>query len=164
MPRWRDIKQGRVSKKEKKEKKKDDNIFLYASLFDRIKAFLTDTFMILMPIMYIIIYLGFGTLQKAGQNKALVWLLIFLFLGIIVCFLYSKKGQTPGLKAYQLKIIDLKTKQNPSFFKAFLRFFIFSVEFITILPLFFALITKNKQGIHDILTNTAIIYEKSFKN
>jgi len=55
--RFRDIKQGKGIKKPKEEKKHSPYWYPYAKASSKIKAFLTDTFMLTMPIMYAVIYL-----------------------------------------------------------------------------------------------------------
>jgi capsule polysaccharide export protein KpsE/RkpR len=59
MAKWRDVKQNRNQKKtieSIKNSSKDD----LASIPSRLKAFLTDTFLITTPIFYIVIYLIMG--------------------------------------------------------------------------------------------------------
>jgi hypothetical protein len=56
--RWRNIKQNKVSKKKPKKDKKD--LINYASHGDKIKAFITDSFLLAMPIFYFVIYLVMG--------------------------------------------------------------------------------------------------------
>ena len=114
MARWRDTKQGKITTKDKNFAKKNSSLQLpFASNIEKLKAFLTDSFMILMPIMYIVIYLGFGNLQNVAEHRAETWGYILSILGIIVVAFYVIKGQTPGLKAYSLKVIDIQTKKKP---------------------------------------------------
>ena len=128
MARWRDTKQGKTPKEKKKKTKpqKRDKLNLpFASNIEKAKAFLTDTFMIMMPVMYIVIYLGFGDLKTVGEHKLLSWGIILGVAGLIVTLFYTIKGQTPGLKAYELKVIDIQTKEKPSIVSSFLRFIFF---------------------------------------
>jgi len=162
MARWRDTKQGKAPKPKKKKNKpqeKDKLSLPFARNIDKAKAFLTDTFMIMMPVMYIVIYLGFGSLQKAGENKLLSWGVILGIVGLIVTLLYSIKGQTPGLKAYNLKVVDIQTKQKPSFISAVLRYIFFTINFFTVLGLSYSFFRKDKRGVHDLLSGTAIVYD-----
>ena len=54
--RFRDIKQGKIQEKTPKVKSLQENDN-YASVGLKIKAFLTDAFMLLMPVMYVVFYL-----------------------------------------------------------------------------------------------------------
>ena len=112
MARWRDTKQGK-SPKPKPEKNRPKITHNYSNTPDKVKAFLTDTFMITMPIMYIVIYLVMGSLENAGADKLTSWGYILITLGVVVVGFYTISGQTPGLKAYNLKVIDINTKQKP---------------------------------------------------
>lgn len=158
MARWRDTKQGRTPKKTKtaKQNKKIDTN-QYASILDKTKAFLTDTFMLTMPVMYIVIYLVMGSLKDAGADKLTSWGYILIALGIVVVSFYTISGQTPGLKAYNLKVIDINTKQKPSFILALLRYFFFTIVIFSGIGLLFSFFRKDKRGIHDLLSGTAIV-------
>ena len=157
MARWRDTKQGRTPKPQKTSKKSTKHKLHYAGVLEKIKAFLTDTFMLAMPVMYIVIYLVMGSLKDAGANKATSWGYILIALGIIVVSFYVKSGQTPGLKAYNLKVVDINTKQKPSFLLAFLRYFFFTIVASTVFGLFYSFFRKDKRGVHDLLSGTAVV-------
>jgi len=146
-----------VSKKNEQVKK--GNTPKYATIASRIKAFIVDMFMIMMPIMYITTYIIMnGKNDFQGSVKAR-WVTTLVF-GIIIILFWIIKGQTPGFKAYGIKLIDNKTKQSISLFKAIARYLIFlicaSTIFLALLPLF----RKDKKTIQDILTKTTVI-EKS---
>ncbi len=157
MARWRDTKQGKAPNPQKTSKKSTKHKLHYAGVLEKIKAFLTDTFMLAMPVMYIVIYLVMGSLKDAGANKATSWGYILIALGIIVVSFYVKSGQTPGLKAYNLKVVDINTKQKPSFLLAFLRYFFFTIVASTVFGLFYSFFRKDKRGVHDLLSGTAVV-------
>ena len=163
MARWRDTKQGKPPKEKKKKstskKASEQNKLPFAYNIDKAKAFLTDSFMILMPVMYIIIYLGFGSLQNVAQHRGATWAAILGVLGLIVVLLYTIKGQTPGLKAYNLKVIDIQTKKKPSFISSILRYVFFTINFFSIFGLAYSLFRKDRRGLHDLLSGTAIVYD-----
>ena len=162
MSRWRDIKQGKQSptKKTKTIKEKNyENNFQYASILDRLKAFLTDTFMLMMPIMYLIIYIVMGSLKDAGNQKIITWSYILIILGIVVISFYTISGQTPGLKAYNLKVIDIQTGKKPNIILSFLRYLLFNITFFTFIGLFLPLFRKDKRALYDLLSGTAIVKE-----
>ncbi len=163
MARWRDTKQGKTPKPIKTSTKSTKNKLHYARIADKIKAFLTDTFMLAMPVMYVVIYLIMGSLKDAGANKATSWGYILIALGIIVVGFYVKSGQTPGLKAYNLKVVDINTKQKPSIILAVLRYFFFTIIAFSVFGLFYSFFRKDRRGIHDLLSGTAIVYDNTQK-
>ena len=156
--RWRDVKQNRVPKTPSTDKEADRGPrYHYASLLDRMKAFITDSFLISMPIFYIVIYLVMNGREGFAQNMLLGWSYILVPLCIVVVLFYFISGQTPGLKAYDLKVIDVQSGENPSLLLGFLRFFFFNLVFFTFIGLFVPLFRKDRRGIHDLLSGTAVI-------
>jgi uncharacterized RDD family membrane protein YckC len=135
--RWRDVKQKRVAPARKESEKPH---YPYASLRSRFKAFITDTFLISMPIFYIVIYLVMGSREGFAQNMLLGWAYILFPLCCIIVTFYFVSGQTPGLKAYDLKLIDVQTGEKPGFLLGVLRFLYFNVLLFTlvglVIPLF----------------------------
>ena len=96
MAKWRDVKQNRIqeTKVETINKSSRDEL---ASLPSRLKAFLTDTFLITTPILYIVIYLVMGSGEEFSQNRSLGWGIIFTVHALIILIFWLKNGQTPGL-------------------------------------------------------------------
>lgn len=159
MSRWRDIKQGNVKKEEIPEIEVDDSL-KSAPIGSRIKAFIVDMFMIMMPIMYITTYLIMeGKDDFQGSDEAR-WITAGVF-GLIVILFWIAKGQTPGYKAYSIKLIDNDTEEKVSLFKAILRYFIFLISATTIVLSFIPFFRKDKKTIQDLLTKTTVIQEKS---
>ena len=155
--RWRDVKQKRVTTTKEENKKEILPKHSYASLSDRFKAFVTDSFLISMPIFYIVIYLVMNGREGFRENMLLGWGFILVPLAIIIILFYFISGQTPGLKAYDLKIIDNQTGKKPSLALAILRFLYFNVVLFTFFGLFFPFFRKDRRGIHDLLSGTSIV-------
>jgi uncharacterized RDD family membrane protein YckC len=152
--RWRDVKQGKIKRKQEVDKTPKIN---YATNIVKFKAFITDAFLLSMPIIYVVMYLVFGGREGFRDHMLLGWIYFLLPLGIIVALFQSLKGQTPGMKAYDLKIIDLKSESIPTFVQAFWRFLVFNLAFFSLLLLLVGVFRKDKRGIWDILSNTAEI-------
>jgi len=151
--RWRDIKQGKTQKKETKKPK-----LQYASIPDRLKAFLTDTFMITMPIMYIVIYLVMGSREGFREHMGEGWLFILIPHFFIVTLLWIFKGQTPGLKAYNLQVIkwnDPTKKIN--FLQAIIRYLAMPISIISIVGLLIAFFRQDRATLHDLLSLSRLI-------
>ena len=157
MMRWRDVKQNRIPQKEQKKPSIQPQ-HNYASLLDRFKAFITDSFLISMPIFYIVIYLIMNGREGFRDNMLIGWAYILIPLAIIVILFYFISGQTPGLKAYNMKVIDNQTGEKPTLILSILRFLYFNVIFFTFIGLFFPFFRKDKRGIHDLLSGTSVVY------
>ena len=153
--RWRDVKQNKVTKKSVKEESK--TLLPYASYMDKIKAFITDSFLLSMPIAYIVIYLVFGGREGFRDDMFMGWIYLLAPLGVIVILFYCIAGQTPGMKAYEIKVVDNKTGEKPSILLSFLRFFFFNVVLFSFIGIFFGFFREDKRGIHDILSGTSVI-------
>ena len=128
----------------------------YARYTDRIKALITDLFMIYAPILYIITYLFLDGKEdfQASQLAPLIGVSIY---GLIYAMLVAKFGQTPGKKAYIIKIVDSNTHKNIGFFRAFIRFIAFLFTATTLLGLFLPFYRKDKKALHDLIVNTSVI-------
>ena len=153
--RWRDVKQHKTTHKEEKKEKKPT--LPYASYGDKIKAFITDTFLLSMPIFYAVIYLVFGNRESFQDDMLLGWIYILGPLGIAIVLFYFILGQTPGMKAYEIKVIDNKTGEKPTLVLAILRFFFFNIVLFSFIGLFFSFFREDQRGLHDLLSGTSII-------
>ncbi|HIP02666.1 MAG TPA: RDD family protein [Campylobacterales bacterium] len=156
--RWRDVKQNKITHKdEAKEIKETESSLPYATYGDKIKAFITDTFLLSMPIFYAVIYLVFGNREGFQNDMLLGWFYILGPLGVVIVLFYFISGQTPGMKAYDIKVIDNKTGEKPSLLLAILRFFFFNVVLFSFIGLFFSFLREDRRGIYDLLSGTSVI-------
>jgi len=113
-------------------------------------------FMIMMPIMYITTYIVFDTKEQMQASDTAHWVTAGVF-GVIVIIFWLHKAQTPGMKAYEIKVVDKKSGQNIGIAQAINRYLIFMFSAITLVLLFVPLFKKDKQMIHDILTNSLVV-------
>ena len=159
MAKWRDVKQNRIqeTKVETINKSSRDEL---ASLPSRLKAFLTDTFLITTPILYIVIYLVMGSGEEFSQNRSLGWGIIFTVHALIILIFWLKNGQTPGLKAYDIKLVDNLTKQRVSVIQVLVRYLTTLFAVVSIFLLFVPFFNKEKKTFQDIISKTVIINEK----
>ena len=159
MAKWRDVKQNRIqeTKVETINKSSRDEL---ASLPSRLKAFLTDTFLITTPILYIVIYLVMGSGEEFAQNRSLGWGIIFAVHASIILIFWLKNGQTPGLRAYEIKLVDSITKQRVSVIQVLIRYVTTLFAVVSIFLLFLPFFNKDKKTIQDIFSNTIIINDK----
>lgn len=156
MAKWRDVKQKRVQNKEFFETIKKTTL---ASLPSRFKSFLTDSFLITTPITYIVMYLILGGGTAFADNRVFGWCLILGVTAFIIVFFWYVKFQTPGMKAYSLKIVNIN-HQRISFLQAFVRFLATLFAMISFFLLFVPFFNKDKKTFQDIISNTVIINEK----
>ena len=151
--RFRKLKQN--NKKRQNQKSLEPTI-KYAKTTDRIKAFITDMFMIYIPILYIITYLVMGGKEEFQSSNIAPFVGVLLY-GTIYAFFLYKTGQTPGKKAYNIKVVDALTLEKISFAQAFLRFIAFLFSTTILFGLIFIFYRKDKKSLHDILANTVVI-------
>ncbi len=158
--RFRDVKQQKPSTqkpKEKKPKNVQTTEFPYASIASKTKAFITDSFMLLLPIMYVVAYLVMGGLQGFSEDLMSGWIYILIPNFIIVFLFFWKSAQTPGCRAYEIKLVDSKTGEKAHPLAIALRYYFELISIITILGLLMAYFRKDRKCLHDLLSGTMLI-------
>ena len=152
--RFRKLKKQSLEKKQLKDELKAT--VHYARYVDRIKAFITDMFMIYAPILYIITYAFMGGKDdfQDSQFAPLVGVTIY---ALIYATLLAKMGQTPGKKAYTMKVVDCKSHKNIGFLRAMLRFISFLFSATILLGLLVPLYRKDNRALHDLIAGTIVI-------
>ena len=156
MSRWRDIKQGKVEEQTEVELEENSSETPCAPILTRIKAFITDTFLITTPILYIVLYLIMGGGETFSQFRIEGWGLILIIHFIIIMIFWLRTGQTPGMKAYSLKIIHNLDEKIP-FYSLVIRYFVLLISIISIFGLFTVYFRKDNKTFQDIFSNTSII-------
>jgi uncharacterized RDD family membrane protein YckC len=155
--RFRDVKQGKAKPVEAQTKSSSSPQREYATVGDKLKAFLTDSFMLLMPIMYVVFYLVMGGREGFAAHKALGWLYILIPLIIVQTLFMYKTGQTPGYRAYNIEVIDESTGARPSLFLILFRNLAAVLSMATIFGWMLMFFRKDHKNLHDLLSNTAVI-------
>ena len=145
-----------LKKHSKQRKETPQQHFEYASYPDKIKALITDMFMIYAPILYIVTYVVMGS-KEAFLASNIAPFVGVLSYGVIYAILLMKLGQTPGKKAYNIEVVDAKTLENLSFFKAFCRFIAFLFSATILLGILIPFYRKDKKSLHDILCGSVEI-------
>lgn len=169
--RFRDIK-----KQTKKQTKHAKPIIPYAGFIARAKAFVTDIFMIGLPVALVIMVLfGYEETKSAGALDVIVGdqkalehrpdptaslVQIALIMGVHVV-LWRRNGQTPGKKFAQIKVVDARTLERASYWQLCIRFIGYFLSFITLVGFFVGLLREDKRTLHDLLSATAVIYTKN---
>jgi len=157
MARWRDTKKGKNTQKRTHENKVQEVVLNQScSPLFRIKAFITDMFMIMMPIMYVTTYIILDGKDSFQGSEMARWITMIIY-GLIVVILWVKKGQTPGFKAYDIILISDKDKKTLGFVSATLRYLMFIVSAISILGMILPFFRKDKKTLQDLMMNTSVI-------
>ena len=153
MSRWRKVK-NKIDKNLKSESliiKSETPV----PLMIRFKAFIVDSFMITMPIMYIVVYLVMGSGDNFSQNKVFGWsVILVLHAAILLGFLIFKK-ETPGMRAYSLKLTHSNSGKKVNIFQIIVRYILTmpSIVLFGLIPYF----RKDKRMFHDLFSNTYFI-------
>lgn len=145
----------------------------YATFKARAIAFVTDIFMIGMPITLLIMLL-FGhdqVTQSAGgidvvldpdqarahaPNPYASVLQMVLYLGTYVLF-WRYGGQTPGKKMMHIRVVDALTMHTASWGQLMLRYVGYFVSVIVLLGFFYGLFRRDGRTLHDLISGTAVI-------
>ena len=136
-------------------------------------AFITDVFMIGIPITLIIMML-FGhdqmmhsaggidvimdpTEAKKHAPNPLASVTQILLYGVTFVLFWHANGQTPGKKMMQIKVVDAATFKPASWSRLILRFFGYFLSFVTLIGFFTGLWRKDGRALHDLISGTAVI-------
>ena len=160
--RFRNVKQGK-EKEIVTEVPAHKNEYQYASSGMKIKAFLTDAFMLVMPIMYVVFYLVMGGREGFSEHKMIGWIYILLPLVIVQSIFMYKTGQTPGYRAYNLTLIDENTGKKPSLFIILFRNLAAILSLFTFFGWIMMFFRKDNKTLHDLLSTTATIIKHDKK-
>jgi len=156
--RFRKLK--KQSKQNNSHKSENKTKYLYANYPDKIKALITDMFMIYAPILYLIAYVVMDGKDAFQSSQIAPFIGVSLY-AIVYSILISKFGQTPGKKAYDIKVVDDKTGENISIFRAFCRFVAFLFSATILFGLLIPFYRKDKKSLHDMFCSTIEIKIKN---
>jgi uncharacterized RDD family membrane protein YckC len=155
-PRFRDLKHGRAAELDKPDKTGLSLENLFPNKRRRAKAFITDGFMLVMPIMYLVFYVVMGGREGFAANKLLGWVYILVPLIFVQIAFLAKTSQTPGIKAYSIKVVDAVTLEVPAFGQIVLRQILtmLSLAMFGWLLMFFR---SDHRMLHELLSKTALV-------
>ncbi|WP_297195091.1 RDD family protein [uncultured Campylobacter sp.] len=128
-----------------------------ATRFDRFKAFVIDIFLIYVPILYISYFL-LGSKEAFLQNQGVIFICSISF-GILQAVFFALKAQSPGLKAYDLYIIDSKSGTKLNFLRLIYRYILFILSLGIVIGLFSTFFRKDGLMIHDLLSSSCIVHK-----
>lgn len=154
--RFRDVKQGK-EKASSSDQESTHPIQHYAASGLKVKAFLTDAFMLLMPIMYIVFYLIMDGREGFAAHKLIGWITILIPLVIVQTLFMYYSSQTPGYRAYNMKVIDEQSGQRPSLFNILFRNISAILSLFSIIGWVMMFFRKDSKTLHDLLSATAVV-------
>jgi uncharacterized RDD family membrane protein YckC len=158
--RFRDVKQGKRQEEAPKKMKPPSTDKQYASVGLKIKAFLTDAFMLLMPIMYVVFYMIMDGREGFAEEKMLGWIYILVPLIIVQTIFMTLTGQTPGYRAYNITLIDENTQEKPTLFVIIFRNLATILSLFTLIGWALMFFRKDNKTLHDLLSATAVVNKK----
>ncbi|MDX1808728.1 MAG: RDD family protein [Sulfurospirillaceae bacterium] len=134
-------------------RQKIDNTPQIAPIVNRAKAFVTDSFMIFMPLCYIVIYVVLGSREEFRAHMLYGWIAVLIPHFIIITLFLHYKGQTPGYKAYDIKLLNKKA-EKATLSQIVARYFLFTFALFVFPLLITPFFRKDKKSLHDVLTQT----------
>ena len=140
-----------------------DNDLKYVGFWKRTVAGLVDTFLILLVIFPILIWVyGIEYLNNEHLEKgSFDFIINYVFPTIAVILLWKYYQATPGKMIFKATIIDAKTGGKPSLRQLIIRYLGYFVALTPICLRYFWIVNdKKKQGFHDKLANTVVIQPK----
>ena len=130
---------------------------IYAT--ERIKAFITDIFMINMPLLYLTTYVFLDGKDAFTHNQSAI-LACGLCYGIITSLFFAFSSQTPGYRYMSIKLVR-EDGRKVSFICALIRYFIWIIGTSFLFGLLLGLFRKDGKCLHDLLCKTQILSSKS---
>ena len=126
-----------------------------ASRIERAKAFLIDIFLLYVPVLYVC-YFVLGSKEAFLGNQAVIFA-CSAFFGVVQALFLSTKAQSPGLKAYDLYLIDIKKGRKLSFLRVILRYIVFLIGASLLFGLLTSFLRKDGLALHDLLSQSCIV-------
>ncbi len=168
--RWRNIKNTKHTPAEKSAP-----TILFTRFWGRVMGFVTDIFMIGLPIsIFMMIVFGRDEMKSATaldvleKNEAaltnapdpMVSILHVVFTLSIYVYMWHRNGQTPGKRMAHSKVVDATTLKQASYFQLVIRFIGYFLSAVTLIGFFIGLLRKDNRTLHDLIRRTAVMYTK----
>ena len=135
--------------------------YRYAGFLARMLAMLVDVFIIMVLLVLAVISMVFtGILTLGLIVPTLPAVIMEISLLILVIVLWTQFGATPGKMMLNIVIVDRDTGKLPSLGQAVIRYIGYIVSTIPLLLGYFWVIWDDKkQGFHDKLADTVVVYK-----
>jgi len=133
----------------------------YAGFWIRFAAIFIDGLIYGIPIA-VLLFFSFGgqtPTQDELSSRSLPLNLISLIAGAVYFTVFWSTGATPGMRLFRLRVLDVDTEEPPGVGKALLRYVGYLLStFCCYIGLIWAAFDSRKQGWHDKLANTVVVY------
>jgi uncharacterized RDD family membrane protein YckC len=144
----------------------------YAPFWPRALGFVTDIFMIGLPISLLVsAFFGYDQMHtatgldvivndpKASTNPpnplaSLLQITLFMLAYVVM---WHTGGQTPGKKLARTRVVDARTLQNAPYWKLILRFVSYFLSLLSVIGFFTGLFRRDRRTLHDLISGTAVI-------
>jgi len=128
-----------------------------APIWRRIAALIYDS-LIIFSYLLLMTALAMLVTQRTSflPFRSLFLSYLIISLGLFLTWFWQRDGQTLGMLAWKIKLID-KNNQKLTWKKAWLRYFYLLFSVASGIGLLWCLVDKQKQSLHDKLANTKII-------
>lgn len=123
-------------------------------IIPRLKAFITDIFMIYMPILYVATYVVLGSKEALWESQGAIFICWALY-ALILSLFFARDGQSLGYKYAKIALV----KENGSdvgFATALIRNIIFCASFGLIFGIFVPFVRKDRRFLHDIISKVRV--------
>jgi uncharacterized RDD family membrane protein YckC len=107
--------------------------------------------------MYIVFYLIMDGREGFAAHRLIGWVYILIPLVIVQTIFMYRTGQTPGYRAYNITLIDEKTKKRPSLFVILFRNLSAILSLFTLIGWALMFFRKDNKTLHDLLSATAVV-------
>ena len=141
---------------------------VFAGFGVRFVASIIDIVVILVPILYLSLYLfdlefNITDYIYDVSGDARVDIILMFSVAIIVIFCWVKwSGATPGKKILGIRVVDMETKGDIDLNQSITRYVAYLLSALTLFIGFFMIaFRKDKRGLHDLLSDTCVIYVES---
>lgn len=125
----------------------------------RLKAFITDMFLLNMPILYTTTYVFLQGKDDFLHNQVAIFSCEMLYCFILFLF-FALKGQTPGFRYAEIMLCKDYDDSIPSFLQTFIFIFVWLIELSFFLWIF-TFFRKDKRTLHEVLSKTHVIYKEN---
>lgn len=130
------------------------NFFNQTLIIPRLKAFITDIFMIYMPILYVATYVVLGSKEALWESQGAIFTCVALYIFILSLF-FARSGQSLGYKYAKIALVK-ENGREIGFATALIRNIIFCASFGLIFGLFVPLVRKDRRFLHDIISRVRV--------
>lgn len=122
-------------------------------LYEALVILALSIFLFLLPVAV------FSGVSHLMLGPGLLWLYLFILLGIYFIWCWVKAGQTLAMKTWRLWVVDAQTSGPLRPLQAVVRYGMCWLCWPTGLSLFWSLIDPDDQFLHDRIAGTRVIYE-----